>query len=230
MTKSQYFLLSVCGLPLLATSSLRAATLLDQSFTGIDGGFTVENSAPAPTGPWIYTSASGAWSANGGTGVVTSILKSNVINVTGSGPVTLSFDHRYSLEPEWDGGVVRVSINGAAPALLALSAFTSNGYNLADPLGNYTIDAYESVPVFNGVSAGFDAGQFLTSTVSIGVLSPGNTLQIQWVGLWDEESVNPSPNWDITKVLVTQVPEASTASVLLLAGAMAGFNRRRKSA
>lgn len=220
--------LSLLGfLPLLFSLPAHAATLLDATFTSGAEGFTVEN-APAPAGPWVV--GGGTWSALGGEGNVTSILKTPVIAITTTGEVTLSFSHRYSLEPEWDGGVVRISVNGGAPTLLGLSAFTANGYTFMDSLGNFSIDEYENVPIFNGDSTGYSNNEFITSTASLGTLSAGNTLQVQWVGLWDDAFINPGINWEITGVTVTQVPEASVSSILLLAGACAATRRRRRTA
>ena len=72
-------------------------------------------------------------------------------------------------------------------------------------------------------------GSFITSTASLGSLPAGSTVQLQFVGLWDNFTVGSLPNWEITSVSLVQVPEASTGAALLMAGILGASARRRRT-
>ncbi|MBK1882739.1 PEP-CTERM sorting domain-containing protein [Luteolibacter pohnpeiensis] len=212
-----------------------AATIYEEDFTSSDGGYTVENTQGAPSAsfsPWGYDSGSGTWQADGAEGGdssgATSILISSLISVTSSGETILSFTHRYSFEEGWDGGVLEVSINGATPTYVTLASFLTNGYNLNDPEGLFTISEYMDADVFNGDSDGYSSGEYITSTVDLGDLTSGDTVEIRWVALWDNFATGTVPNWEITSVSLTQVPEPSVGLLGMAAGASALVGRRRR--
>jgi len=210
--------------------SVLAEVIYDENFDANNGGYTVLNQG-TPSGPWQWDSGSGTWRANGSDnrGIPShSRLTSPAIAVDMDGPVELSFDHRYSFEAEYDGGAVFVSVNGGAfNQEVANDAFSENGYTYFGLIGNHDLNGLDG---FNGDSPGYDSGSFITSTASLGTFSAGDTLMVRFLAAWDEFTKGQEPNWQITSVTLSQVPEPST---LLLAvfggfGLIALVRRRRR--
>lgn len=157
-------------------------------------------------GAWVYGATAGGggtggWSALGDTGgeefgVVPADrnLTSPVITLTESGPMKLSFDHRYDFEI-WnglagDGGIVNISVNGGAFTQIPTASFTLNGYNqtmqVIDDWG-YAGDM-NGLPVFAGYSV-----DFINSQANLGTFNAGDTLQIQFRGGWDWNGTGDHP-------------------------------------
>jgi len=178
-----------------------AMNFYSEDFSSSDGGFTVTNSGPIE-GPWTYNSPGGSWTADGSENQGTptsSALTSPTITVASTGPVTLSLDHRYSLEDPtypWDGGQVLVSVNGGAFEPIPGSAFTANGYSTII-LGNNVLNGQEG---FSGDSAGYSTPAMISSLADLGSFSAGDTIQVRFLGGWDEYARGSLPNWEIDNV------------------------------
>jgi hypothetical protein len=173
--------------------------LYTSDFSSSGSGFTVANSTPAPAGPWIYDAVKGTWSTAGGEGSVYSLLNGQTLHVANSGTVRLTFNHRYNFEYDgtrWDGGQVRMSVNGGAYTTVPAQSFTSNGYT-GIIAGNVLI---KNQPGFNAKSAGYTNNTFITSMASLGAFSAGDTISIQFIGAWDEGFAETAPNWEIKQV------------------------------
>ena len=72
------------------------------------------------------------------------------MTVGSPGTVVLQLDHRYSFEfdgTRWDGGQVRISVNGGAFAPVPSSAFSANGYT-GQIQGNNVLFADNHVATF----------------------------------------------------------------------------------
>jgi hypothetical protein len=179
------------------------------TFADGPSGFTVINGIPpgnaaGPTEQWRYNDGSGTWSANGGEGVKNSALNSPTLKVPQSGPVVVNFKHRYNFEDDgttrWDGGQVRVSVNGAPFATVPAASITGETYKTDKTIGG------NSPPItgqfaFNNTSPGFAKGTFVDSHGSLGTFTQGDTIAVQFVGAWDDAFVQPpSPNWEIDSV------------------------------
>jgi hypothetical protein len=163
-----------------------------------DGGFTVVNSDPAPAGPWEYDAAAGAWTAAGGLGVVNSALDTPVVTIPTAGGVTVSFDHRYNFEGSlWDAGQVQVSINGGDFVAVEASAMIQNGYANGAIIGNGVLKGLNG---FNAASPGYAEGVNISSTGVLGQVAAGDTVQVRFIGAWDEGTVAGAPNWSISSV------------------------------
>ncbi|MCC6232774.1 MAG: immunoglobulin domain-containing protein [Verrucomicrobiales bacterium] len=182
-------------------------------FTATDGGYTVENTATAPPGPWGHAAGTG-WSADGGesacTGPYNTQLKSPGYVVPKTEEVTLTFTHRYSFEGDyWDAGQVRLSVNGGAFAPVNPDNFTANGYATGVVKGSGVLKDQRA---FNGDSPGYAAGTFITSTVILGAFQQGDTLAVEFVGAWDECTTASVPGWVIQNVKLEygKAPRAST--------------------
>ncbi|MGA2866866.1 MAG: LamG-like jellyroll fold domain-containing protein [Verrucomicrobiota bacterium] len=185
---------------------------LNADFDANDGGFTVANYG-WPVGPWSYNWAAGSWTnfgpANCG-GPFGSGLRSPVLTVRSSDPVVLTFGHRYSFEYDssaaYDGGQVRLSVNGGPFATVPPESFTANGY--IGPIGgsiaaSITGTAGWTNMAFVRESAGYGTRTLLTSVAVLGSFSPGDTIQLEFVASWDECSEGTEPNWEIDSVVVT---------------------------
>jgi hypothetical protein len=182
--------------------------ILSQDFNATDGGFTVENTETAPPGPWIYDSTIGKWVADGSedacTGPYNSRLNSPPYNLTQDGEVSLSFSHRYSFEPDlYDGGQVRISINGGDFTPVPADNFNVNGYATGAIKGNGILNGQRA---FNADSPGYGAGEFITSKVSLGMFSKNDILVVQFVGGWDECSGAQHPSWVIDSLKLELLP------------------------
>jgi hypothetical protein len=187
---------------LAATSTL---TLLAEDFNAGDGGFTVETPI-AYDGPWVHNAASGSWQQAGqdldNGHPNTSLLTSPAINVTQAGAVRLIFAHRHSFEADfWDGGQVRVSINGGAFTAVPGSAFTQNGYNGTLRAGSQSELHGQSAFVEN--SANLALGP-ITSICDLGSFQAGDRIRVQFIAASDANTRGPfQPNWEIDSLQIT---------------------------
>ncbi|MCX8107310.1 MAG: hypothetical protein N3G20_00745, partial [Verrucomicrobiae bacterium] len=192
--------------------SLQIVPMIIQDFSKNNGGFTVENSSPAPPGPWKYDAVARQWAADGGedacTGPYNSKLTSPPYVVPVTDEVTLSFTHRYSFEGDlWDGGQVRISVNGGPFTPVAPENFTANGYAEGLIQGNGILKGQRA---FNGDSPGYAQGQFITSSVILGKFNRNDTIAIQFVGAWDDCATASKPGW-VIKSLNLVFGKAATA-------------------
>jgi hypothetical protein len=175
---------------------------VSKTFTNDNAGFTVENTDPAPPGPWEYDQANAAWSAPGGNadcgGPYNSKLTTPAYTIPVSEEVTLTFAHRYSFEPDrWDGGQVWISVNGGAFTPVAATNFTANGYPAGVIQGSGVI---KDQAAFHDISPGYSAGTYITSSVILGSFQANDTIAVQFVGAWDDCSTGETPSWVIRNV------------------------------
>ena len=221
-----------------------AVTIYSQDLNANDGGYTVSNTGPV-LDPWTYSGAgpNGNWFTNGTDNLnlpgipSSSALTSPTINVTTGGPLTLSFAHLYNVERDtvrWDGGAVFVSVNAGAFTQVPAASFTANGYDGIIEGNN----ALNGLSGFNGVSGspaaftpGAVNGTFLVSTASLGSFNAGDTLQLRFLGAWDEFAEGNLPNWEITSVQLEAaavIPEPASALFGVLS--LAALAKRRRAA
>ncbi|MCL4178281.1 MAG: hypothetical protein KJ072_11150 [Verrucomicrobia bacterium] len=176
--------------------------LVLEDFNASNGGFTVENDPATPPGawkPWIYDATGGQWSADGSDtecgGPFNPRLTSPAYGVPQSDEVTLTFTHRYRFEGDlYDGGQVRVSVNGGAFTPVPADNFTVNGYAAGNIVGNGILNGQRA---FNSDSAGYEAVEFIQSSVILGTFSQGDTIAVQFVGGWDDCWSPGQPAWQI---------------------------------
>lgn len=239
----------------LAYPSSQAQTIIYQeSFESNNGSFTASVEYPGggsanTVNPWTYGNqglgGSLGWSTNGGQvgrgpsqgGIPFEMwLTSPAITVTGTGDLTLQFDHSYNFEYEaqgnayWDGGVIMVSVNGGTFNQLDSSAFLQNGYNgiLQNEYDWGYADDFNNQEVF-----GDSSGGYVTSIATLGSFIGGDTVSIRFRGGWDWHAIDGAPNWavDNVELSLTAVPEPATIAVHFASTALIiVFYRKRKMA
>lgn len=183
-------------------SSAGAVDLLVEEFTASNGGFVQEATGATPIDA-VYSSASGTWAIEGDdSGPATNTLTSPAIAVASTAGIRVTFDHRYSIEGDnWDGGGLQISVDGGEFKNVPAAAFSQNGYtNTAPLIGNHVL---RGLGGFSGDSPGYYDSAFITSVANVGGVAAGSSIQVRFVGAWDEGARGAgSPNWEITSVKV----------------------------
>jgi Zn-dependent metalloprotease len=110
-------------------------------------------------------------------GVMT--LTSPTMVVPASGALRLAYDHWMSSEGPWDGGNVKISVNGGAFTLVADADYTFNSYNGAiDPTST---NPMASQAAFTGSDGGSVSGSWGRSVVNLApYASAGDTVQLRY--------------------------------------------------
>jgi hypothetical protein len=106
------------------------------------------------------------------------------------------------------------------------SSFSSNGYN-GSVLPN-SASQLAGQGAFVLTSAGHAAGTFLTSVASLGTFSAGDTVAIRFRAAYDTNTTGGSPDWEITNVMLSRIPEPGSSGLLLLALAASVMRRSRR--
>lgn len=206
------------------------STIYSEDFKSSDGGYTVNNVGNIQN-EWTWAADQG-WSVNGNEGGDgnpnnLSQLTSPAITIPASGPVGLSFMHRYSFEQDWDAGAIFTSVNGGDFQQVPTASFTSNGYTKQGLLGEHDLNGGAG---FNGNTAGFSEGTLISTTADLGTYNEGDNLQIQFYGAWDQFTIGAlsPPEWHVDSVQVTAVPEPSTLGLVVVGLLpLVGLRRRR---
>ena len=123
------------------------------------------------------------------------------MSITVPGRVQMTFRHRFSFEsPQYDGGRVRIRVNGGEFVPVPKQSFVTNGYTAViggtGPL--FTQDG------FADTSPNFSDGDFINSVADLGVFAAGDQLEIQFQGSWDWNLAAGSPNWAVKSLDVMQ--------------------------
>ena len=192
-----------------ATLTCRADVIFSEDFSDGDGGFEVTSDGD-PTGPWEFNSGQGTWSVDGDGGLGTptwNALTTPGIVVPAEIALQITIVHRYSIEPQWDGTALAVSVNSSDEddfEVLEGTTFIQNGYTFQGLLGNHILGEQQggNGEGFNGNSPGYDDEEFITSVAQIPAIDPGDTLRVQFIGGWDEGAVGTFPNWEVDSIVV----------------------------
>ena len=203
----------------IAAKSSAAQIIGLEDFNTDNGEFSVINgiegaNQPAPTEQWLYDSTRGSWAANGGEGVKNSSLNSPFLIVSAAGGVSVIFSHRYNFEKDtvnWDGGIVRVSVNRGPYTTVPSTSITGDTYATDRTIGGNS-PPLNGQFAYNGLSPDFAAGTFVTSTANLGTFNVGDVISVQFLGAWDEGFVaTPAPNWEINSVEFSPALESNYA-------------------
>ncbi|UCD28259.1 MAG: M4 family metallopeptidase, partial [Planctomycetota bacterium] len=120
---------------------------------------------------------------------------------------TLSFTHYIASEPGWDGGNVKISVNGGAWQLIPVSAFEYNPYNTTiNSLLQGNTNPLRGQPGWSGAG-----GQWGTSLINLSDFVNGeDTIQIQFE--FGKDDCNGLDGWYLDDFeLYTCPPEPPTA-------------------
>jgi len=219
----------------LALAALPSLVHADVSFDfdADSGGFTPSDLGGNPVNQWTYGPAAGvggngAWFINTSSIVSGKALTSPTLTVAGAGNVTLTFNHRFNFETQWDGGNLYKSINAGTFVLVPDADFIVSPYTHTLNVSGNPIGGQRA---WSNISAGYATPAYITSSATLGTLNGGDTVAFRFVGGWDGSIDRPSPNWVIDDVAVTNVvPEPSTMALLFSAGVAGLAWRRRKRA
>ena len=108
-------------------------------------------------------------------------LESPAIVLPAAAVPNVAFDHWVATEDGWDGGNLKISVNGGAYTVVPGSAYTFNAYNstLNAPPGNTNPMASEDT--FSGTDGGSTSGSWGQSQINlIGVAAPGDTVRLRF--------------------------------------------------
>jgi Zn-dependent metalloprotease len=124
--------------------------------------------------------------------------------------VLVAFDHWVATESTWDGGNVKVSVNGGGFSLVPSTAYTFNAYNdtlVSAGAGNDNPLAGEDA--FTGTDGGSNDGTWGQSQVDLaGIASPGDTVQLRFeMGL---DGCNGLIGWYVDEVRLHSCVAACT--------------------
>jgi len=110
------------------------------------------------------------------------VLESPDLLLPPGGGRRLAFDHYVSTEADWDGGNLKLSVDGGAWNLVPAAAFVYNAY--AGPLlsfEEFNSDPLAGEPAFHGSDEGSNAGSWGRSIVDLAALVPaGRTFRLRF--------------------------------------------------
>ncbi len=174
-----------------------------QDLEADDGGFTV--ASVNPQGPWAYNAQRKSWVATSHEGCTqeeSSTLTVPDLTIATGGEVLLVLRHRYNFEYRdvaYDGGQIRLGINGAATKSLAAGAFIAHGYT-GIVQGNNLLKSFEA---FTGSTPTHQSGLYITTVASLGTLQAGDTVALQFVAASDPCGRGLYPQWEIKQLELT---------------------------
>ncbi len=124
---------------------------------------------------------------DGGAGDVSGVMRlaSPAIKLPNSATLSprLTFEHYFATELGWDGGNVKISVNGGAFMVVPASAFTFNPYNgTINPAAAGNTNPLAGEPGFTGTDGGTSTGSWGQSQIDltrIGVKA-GDTIQLRF--------------------------------------------------
>ena len=157
-----------------------------------NGPDSVPNSLFAADLPNCTSGQPGCSTTNGGE----TTLASPSIPITAQA-ATVSFRHKYNTEPGWDGGVLEISIGGAAYAdiITAGGAFLSNGYN-----GTMGVNAPNPLGGRSGWTG--DSGGYITSIARLPASAAGQNVQLRWRFGTDNNTAPANGGWNVDTIQI----------------------------
>lgn len=172
-------------------SGLAGWTLTNQGvFAGWPGlDWTRASSLPSGrSGSAAFAADPNAGNCDGGAGDISGMmsLESPSIHIPNSntfGPHFITFEHYVATEAGWDGGNLKISINGGAYAVVPPSAYKFNPYNTTlQTAGAGNTNPLAGQPGFSGTDGGslFGSwGQSQINLTSLGVV-PGDDVRLRY--------------------------------------------------
>lgn len=128
-----------------------------------------------------------AGNCNAGNGDISGVMRmasSNIaIPAANTATTRLVFDHYVATELGWDGGNLKMSVNGGAYSVVPAAAFTFNPYNTTlQTAGAGNTNPLAGQPAFSGTDEGEVGGSWGQSQVDLGAAgaSPGDTISLRY--------------------------------------------------
>jgi hypothetical protein len=122
----------------------------------------------------------------GGAGDISGMmsLESPAIHIPNSNTLSprLTFEHYAATEAGWDGGNLKISINGGPYVIVPASAYTFNAYNdTLQPAPNNT-NPLQGQPAFTGTDGGSLKGSWGQSQINLTLVGvvPGDTIRLRY--------------------------------------------------
>lgn len=168
---------------------LEGWTLTNQGvFSGWPGlDWAVSNSLPGGVqGPAAFAADPNAGNCDGGAGDISGSMsmESPPIKIPSGVPLIprMSFDHYVATETGYDGGNLKISINGAPYTDVPASAYAFNPYNLTLVAAPGNTNPLAGQPAFSGTDGGQVTGSWGQSQVDLAALGvkPGDTIRLRF--------------------------------------------------
>ena len=172
--------------------------LYSQNFDEGDGGFIQGTEGTNPVDA-TYDSDRKTWQFPGNdAGPSTNYLTSPDITITQNSDIEIILNHRFSIEPLWDGAAFEYSVDGGEFQRLEKEDFFENGYNFDIIQGQH---ALRNQSAFSADSEGYIDDKFITSSARINGLNENVKLKIRLIAAWDDQTKgNYLPNWEINSL------------------------------
>lgn len=176
-----------------------STTVFLEDFEDGLGGWTLTNEGVFSGWPgtdWVHDttlpsgragSAAFAEDSNGGNcdlgaGDISGVMRlesPDIVVPAADGATRLTFDHLVATEANFDGGNLKISIDGGAFTLVPAAAFTFNDYNVA---ALQPTNPLAGEPGFSGTDGGVIGGSWGESQVDLSALgvTGGQTIRLRW--------------------------------------------------
>jgi len=172
-------------------SGLNDWTLTNQGvFSGWPGyDWTQATSLPGGrSGSAAFAIDPNAGNCDGGAGDISGrmSLESSSIHIPNSntfGPHFITFEHYVATESGWDGGNLKISINGGPYAVVPASAYKFNAYNTTlQSAGAGNTNPLAGQPGFSGTDGGSLVGSWGQSQINLTMLgvAPGDNVRLRY--------------------------------------------------
>jgi hypothetical protein len=108
-------------------------------------------------------------------------LTSPAIEIPSGSSAIVVFDHYIATEPGFDGGNIKISINGGPFNLVPAEAFRFNPYNTTLEAPVESTNPLAGEPAFSGLNEPFRRGSWGQSQLQLeGIASPGDSLRLRF--------------------------------------------------
>ena len=134
------------------------------------------------------------WHGDDAGSVTDSQMISPPVTVSDTGPLVVSFSHRYSFEETWDGGVIEYTTDGGTTWADVADLGVDPGYDMV--LNNFSGNPLSDRNAFSGQSAAWPQREDLS--LDLGTSLAGQTVQIRF-RIGSDVSVD-GPGWDIDNI------------------------------
>jgi Zn-dependent metalloprotease len=182
-------------------------------YSGGNGyAWQASTSAPHHTGGVAYGPDPNVGTCSGGVGDISSsdAITSPVIGLPSGTKSRLMFDHYVATETGYDGGNVKISVNGGAYKVVPASAYVFNSYNATLATSATNTSPLAGQTAFTGTDGGSLRGSWGQSQIDLAAAGagPGDTVRIRFD--MGRDGCGGNDGWYLDNVVVA-VCKAATA-------------------